>query len=258
MKRPIIIVTCLLALTLAVPTTARDRVNTRLDSCNLNSEWSLQVDPATLAFSRDAGLPKHLELSRGVVRVDGRQLALNAADRSRIEAYEREIRALVPEVKAIATEAISIAFTAVDEVARMFVTGDQASHERVAEKLATARIVAMRHVEEAFHRGRWNEAEVERLVGDAVAEMLPVLVGDIVATAVRIALTGDESAAAELEARAKRLERTIEKKVEGRANDLKVRADALCLRLAALDRLEREVSAELAPGERFDLIRIKR
>jgi hypothetical protein len=227
------------------------------DSCDLDSDWSLDFDRGQLAFARDAeARPGRVELSGGVLRVDGREIALSAADRERLRAYEAKVRELVPEVQQIALDAIEIAFVAVDEVARTFASSDPAEYQRTAEKLATARINARRHVEDAFEGRGWSEAEVERLVEQAVGEMVPALVGDIVATAVRVALSGDAAAAKELEIRAERLENEIEEKVEGRARALEDRADALCRQLVELDRIESGLDVEIAPGERFDLVRV--
>jgi hypothetical protein len=228
------------------------------DECNLDSDWSLKPADSALAFSREGDAkPGRVELSGGVLRVDGREIALSAADRDRLRAYERTVRELIPEVQEIALDAIEIAFVAVDEVARGFAGDDPDQYARTAEKLATARITARRHIEDAFEGRGWSEAEVERLVEEAVTEMVPVLVSDVVATAVRVALSGDEAAAEALEARAERLEREIETKVEGRAKELERRAEGLCVRLVELDRLEADLDVEIAPGQRFDLVRVE-
>jgi hypothetical protein len=227
------------------------------DHCGLDSDWSLKLSPASLSFEREIdGNASRIELSDGRLTVDGRTVELDGNDRRHLRDYESRVRALVPEAKAIALDAIAIAFTAVDEVARAFAGKDEAGYARTAEKLATARITARRHVEEAFEGRGWNDDQVEDLVEQAVQDLVPVLVGEIVSTAVRVALSGDEKAAAELDARAKHLEREIERKVEGRAKELERRAEALCPQLVELDHIEAQLSAELAPGQRFDLIQV--
>jgi hypothetical protein len=228
-----------------------------LDQCDLATGWSVSMAQDELAFSREgASAPARIELIDGRLRVDGREVVLSADDRRRLREYEDTVRALLPEAQAIALEAIEIAFAAVDEVARMFAPKDEAGYAATAEKLATARIIARRKIEDAFAGRGWSDAEMERLVEDAVAQLVPALVGDIVGTAVKVALSGDEAAAKELEARAERMEREIEARVEGRAKALEKRAEAFCPRLVALDRLESDIAAEIAPGQRFDLIRV--
>jgi hypothetical protein len=232
-----------------------DRVS--FDHCDLATGWALSLAGAELAFTRDDGVPARLALDDGRLRADGREVALSADDRRRLRDYEATVRDLLPDAKAIALEGIEIAFVAVNEVARLFLSADEAVHAATAGKIATARIVARRQVEEAFAGRDWSDAELERLVEDAVVQLMPALVGSIAASAVKAALSGDEQLAGELEARAARMEREIEARVARRAKALEARAEAFCRRLAALDRLEAEIDAEIAPGQRFDLIRVE-
>jgi hypothetical protein len=247
----------LLVFSFACATTAT--AASREDACNLETPWAVELQSDALVFSRkaeDAGTPRAVRVADGSLSIDGRDIVLSRDDRRRLQAYESEVRALIPEVKEIALDAINIAFTAVDEVARMFAGKDDAGYERTAEKLATARIAMRRKVDDAFKGRGWSDDDFDAVVEEAVAQLLPTLIGDIVGTAVRVALSGDEAAARELEARAERMEREIETRVEARAEAIEARAEALCPRLVALDRIEAEVTAELAPGQRFDLITV--
>jgi hypothetical protein len=227
-----------------------------LDHCDLATGWGVSMAQGALAFTREDATPARLSLSDGRLVVDGREVALTAEERRRLREYEATVRELLPEAKAIALDAIEIAFSAVDEVARMFAPKDDAGYAATAEKLATARIMARRQVEDAFAGRGWSDAEMERLVEEAVAQLVPALVGDIVGTAVKVALSGDEAAARELERRAERMEREIEARVEGRARALEARAEAFCPRLVELDRIESSIITEIAPGQRFDLVRV--
>ena len=247
----------LFSLCLGVASTAS--AASRFDACDVETPWSVQLESDALTFSReaeDAGIPREVRLAAGTLSIDGRDMAISADDRRRLRVYESEVRAMIPEAKAIALDAINIAFTAVDEVARLFADRNASSYERTAEKLATVRIVARRKVDDAFKGRGWNEGDLDLVIEDAVEQLLPTLIGDVVGNAVRLALSGDAAAARELEARAERMQREIERRVEGRAKSLEARAEALCPRLIALDRIEDEVTAELAPGQRFDLIAV--
>ena len=75
--------------------------------------------------------------------------------------------------------------------------------------------------------------------------------------ALKVALSGDESAVAELEARAESIEKTVEKAVEKRSAELERRAETLCTRLHALDAIEAGIEARLPDGSRLDLVRIE-
>jgi hypothetical protein len=89
-----------------------------------------------------------------------------------------------------------------------------------------------------------------------VQSVLSDLIGDITAAAVEAALSGDETTVARIEARADGIERGVERVVERRSRELERRADALCPRLRALDRLESELDLRLADGGRLALVRV--
>ena len=95
----------------------------------------------------------------------------------------------------------------------------------------------------------------DAVMEEAVASLVPALVGDVVQSALAAAFTGDTARAEALEARAERMEAEIERLVEPRAKALEQRAEALCAQVAALDAIEEEFEFRLPGGERLDLLR---
>lgn len=225
-----------------------------LDVCDVESDYSLRMTPETLVFERSSGTPRQVVMTRGKLIVDGTPLEIAAADVARIADFEATVREIMPEAKAIALEAVDVAFDAVSAVTEIFET-DATRIERTAEKLAETRITIEREVERGFDEQSWNEDRIEEVVEQSIAALVPTLIGDITATALKIAFSGDEDAARELERRAERLEETIEREVEKRAKLLEQRADALCPIVAELDRIEAELTLRLADNQRLDIIR---
>jgi hypothetical protein len=222
-----------------------------LDACDFESDFDLRIEPSGLAFHRDGGTPATVEMRSGRLVVDGREIALSAADRARVRRYEDTVRELVPEVKAIALDAIGIATEAVTQVAATFAGDDGAkSIARLREVGAEMRA----KIESSDDTGEWNEAEFEAMVASLTAELVPMVVGDVTAIAIRVALSGDEEAAKELEERAERMERELEARVEKRADELEARAEALCPRVVELDALESELELRLADNRPLDLL----
>jgi hypothetical protein len=78
------------------------------------------IKPDALVFTRRDGTPVDIVIAAGSLRVDGRAVAIGAADRQRLIDIEHGVREALPEVKAIAHEAIAIAFEAVAEVSAAF------------------------------------------------------------------------------------------------------------------------------------------
>jgi hypothetical protein len=229
------------------------------DACDVDSDWDVRLGEATLAFEREAPSPRRVEIGAGEIRVDGRALALDARDREQLRRFEAEVRALVPEAKALAADAVDIAFRALERVGVALAGSDEASRVDLAEKLATSRMLLNRRVDDAFAgRETLGEAEMDALIAEAVEAMVPVITGHIVAHAVRVAMSGDEAAAKEFEARAERLGAEIEREIEGKAAELEARGEALCRRIVALDEIERGFSPTLLDGAPLNLIDVRR
>lgn len=225
------------------------------DACEFESDFNLRIAPDALRFERDGGTPKRVEMHAGGLRVDGRELALSPADRARLRDFERRIRALVPEVKAIAIDAVAIATEAVTQVAVSLAgRGNSASVARI-EQLG-AELVAK--IERADDTREWNGGEFERTIAALTAEVVPALIGDAASIAVQAALSGDARAAQDLEARVQNIEKEIEARIEQRARSLEARAEALCPRLAELDALEAQLELRLAGDGRLDLLQLER
>lgn len=222
-----------------------------LDVCDIESDYDLNIGKTALTFSRDSGTPSKVEMRGGQLFVDGTEQALSAADSRRIAQYENDIRALVPEVKGIALEAVGIATQAVLQVATAF-AGD--SQPRSLARLEELGAKISHRIEVSDDTSEWRDDEFDAAIAELTAELVPMMVGDITSAAVAAALSGDEDRIAEIEARAEQLEKDIETRVEARADALEARAETLCPRVLALDQLESELELRLTDGSTLDLV----
>lgn len=221
-------------------------------ACDVHSAYDLKVTSEALDFTKSAGNPRDVRMQAGRLYVDGREVALSAADRDRVARYEAEVRALIPEVKAIAREAVGIAFSAIVEVARTFADSDD-DFARSRAKLDDARRGLDQRIEAEFDSRAFDDVAFEHVIEDAVKTTVPVIVGEVTGKAVRIALSGDERAAEALERKAGEMEKTLEREVERKADALEARAKALCPRIVALDRIEADLTIRV-DGQPLDLI----
>jgi hypothetical protein len=251
-----------LLLTACIPATASAVVHIDSRRCEIDSPYSVQFGEQRLRFERKAKgeQPAQLiEIGNGVLRLDGRELQVGEADRQRLQEFESQARALVPEAKALALDAIDIAFRALQQVGVSFAGEDPASRERIGEKLATTRLLLSRRIEDGFNgKETLGSEQIDDLIGESITALLPTLAGEIAAIAVRAALSGDEAAARDLEARAARLEKTLEAEMEARAGELEARGEALCERARELDRIESTLSSDLLDGRPLDLVQVTR
>jgi len=236
----------LLATTLAVsaPATAG-----RLQACDVDSDFHLQVNDRAIVFHRDSGAPKRVEMRGGALLVDGARQALSAADARRVADIEDKVRAMLPEVLDIATEAVDIAHGAVLQVARALAGDDDARVAGMARELDAARERAV----SSIGTPEFDTARLEDQIEGLVEDLVPMLVGDVTAIAISAALSGDEHKVRELERRIERMEAQIEAEVEQRAEALEARAEALCPRIAELDAIEDSLDYRLADNRPLNL-----
>ncbi|HEX5123713.1 MAG TPA: DUF2884 family protein [Rhodanobacteraceae bacterium] len=229
--------------------------HTHIHDCDVSSAYSLTIKPDRLVFKRHAGTPAEIEISNGTLRVDGTLVATNAADTQRLRDAEQEVRALVPEMKGIARDAVAIAFDAVGQVAAAF-AHDGAAARRSAEHIAALGREIDRKIMETDSFDHWEDADIDRLVGSTVEAVVPEIVGNVTAEALKVAFTGDEAAAAELEARANGIEKSVDRAVEKQAAQLEARATGICSRLKALDRVQSDMDVRLPDGSKLNLVSV--
>lgn len=245
------------ALSLAGAGAARADVDIHNSDCGLHSDYSLTIGAADLRFRREHGSPAEVVIAHGTLRVDGRDVAVGAADRQRLLDIEHGVRDAVPEVKAVAREAIAIALDAVAEVSAAFARDPQSARAS-AERLVRAGHELDQRLADNDHFSEWNDGDVDRLAETIAATLVSEIVGNVAGQAIAVAFSGDEKAAAELEARADGIEAKVERAVERRSKELERRAEGLCPRLRALAEAQSDLDVRLADGRRLDLVRVDR
>ena len=224
------------------------------EQCSFGTDYDVHVKPDGIAFERsEAAAPQHVFMHDGTLRVDGRNLAVSAADAARLRDYERQVRSLLPQVASIAREGVDIGFDALTTVVATFAE-DPAERSRLTAQLNTQHKQALAQVDNGLGQGVWRRHSVDDLMEHQVGEAVSTLVSTVTANAVKAALSGDQSQVAALEARANALDRSIDQQVDARADKLGKRADALCPQLARLDQLQQQFQFRLAGGARLALV----
>lgn len=215
-------------------------------SCDVESDYELHVTPRSVVLTRDQGTPQAVLMREGRLFVDGKWVALGAADARRIAQYERETRAVLPLARQIGHDAAGIAFTVLGEVAAGF-SSDPAS---TRARLAKARTRLDARLARSISANHFNSDHLGEGIGRTVAELLPSLVGDIVGGAVRAALSGDSARLQRME----NMDQDIESRVQPRAKALERRAEALCQHMQALDAIDDALEYRLPDGRPLDLL----
>lgn len=198
--------------------------------CDVDSDYEVSLRERSLIFTRATGSPRAVVMRQGRLFVDDEWVQLSAADRRRIAEFEQGMRATVPLAKQIGLDAVDVAFTALGEVAAGFSSDPDATQATLAR--ARSRLDA--RLADAFAAHRFDDERLAQDIGEAVRDVVPSLIGDIVGGALAAALGGDASRLRRME----NLDAQIEAEVKPRADALERRAEALCERMEALDRID--------------------
>lgn len=215
--------------------------------CDVRSDYDFALTKKSVILTRKDGAPKTVLMRQGRLFIDDRWVEVSDADRDRLVDYEREARATMPLAAQVGRDAATIAFTALGEVARGFSRDPGATEV----KLRQARVELDRSLARSVSPTHFNSAELGDGIGEAVSNVVPRVVADIVGGALRAALSGDT---AQLE-RLDNLDARIEAVVEPRARALERNAGMLCRSMQALDRID-EALAYRHDGRPLDLLRV--
>ena len=216
--------------------------------CDVHSDYDFALTSKSVILTRKDRAPKTVLMRQGRLFIDDRWVQVGAADRERLSDYEREARAMMPLAAKIGQDAADIAFTALGEVAKGFSLDPGATDA----KLAQARADLDRSLARSISATRFNSTDLGKGIGEAVAGVVPRLMGDIVGGALRAALSGDNSRLERLD----NLDARIDALVEPRAKALERNAEALCSRMQALDRLDDALDYR-HEGRPLDLLRVE-
>ena len=217
--------------------------------CNIESDYDQSINPRSVILTRDSGTPKWIVIRGDRLFVDDRWVALGNEDRQRVAAFDRGTREIMPLAAQIGRDAADIAFTALGEVAAGF-SNDQAT---TRAKLEQARGKIDARLARSISANRFDSSDLGKGIGDAVSEVVPLVIGDIVGGAVRAALSGDTRRLQAMEG----LDKQIEARVQPRARALEKRAQQMCTKMEELDRLDSALAYRLPGGASLDLLRIK-
>lgn len=247
MRRTVLAIS-LLAATVSAPAWAGT-------GCDLRVEANLKVERNAWVFGATAQRPE-VRLAGGRLLIGGRAVSLSAADQQRVADMAREFDGLGPEVRAIAIDAVDIAFAALEEVAIAFNT-----EAEMRTKMQSARTQLMASIRS---NPAWllDEQKTDDLIGPAVetivTDLVPTITGAAVAQALKLAFSGDEAGAKAFEARMENMEKQMEQRVEARAKALEPKAEAVCRRLERIDALDNSLEVRDADGDALNLIVVRR
>lgn len=239
----------LAALLLPFAATAQDLATT----CHATSSYDVTISPDRLLFDRPQPGPRQLELHDGSLRSDGVAVRLQAEDQDRLAVFEREFRALVPRVKAVATQGVDLLASAVhDEGGQLSLAPDTRAEldRRVAARAAELK----RRIASSNSTHDWQGNLADTYANQVASDLMPLLANDLGQQALQAAMSGDLQTAARLRDTAADLATQLRPRLEQRMQALQPQAQALCPAIQRLAELQDGIRG--AGGQPLNLLHV--
>lgn len=222
-------------------------------TCHASSSYDLTVKPDSLLLDRAQPAPFHVQVADGALRTDGRPVRLNAEDQDRLVLFERELRALVPRVRAVADAGVELAVRAVHEEA----VGMQLAPATLAEldrRLATHASQLKQRIAQSNSTHDWQGDAAQQLADRIVGDLAPLVAADLGQQALAAAMNGDLAEAARLRDEAADLATQLQPRLQRRMQALRPQVQALCPSIQRLAELQQGVRG--ADGQPLNLVQV--
>ncbi|MCX7512776.1 DUF2884 family protein [Frateuria hangzhouensis] len=222
-------------------------------TCHASSSYDLTLKPDGLLFDRAQPAPFHVQVADGRLRTDGKAVRLSAESQDRLMLFERELRALVPRVRAVAGAGVDLAVRAVHEEA----AGMQLAPATMAEldrRLSVHATQLKQRIAQSQSTHDWQGAAAQQLADDIVADLGPLVAADLGQQALAAAMTGDMAEAARLRDQAADLATELRPRLQRRMQALQPQVQALCPAIRRLADLQQGVRG--ADGQPLGLLQV--
>ena len=223
-------------------------------TCHASSSYDLSVKPDSVLFDRPQPAPFHVELHDGALRTDGTAVRLSAENQDRLALFERELRALVPRVRTVASHGVDLAMRALhDEAAGMRL--QPATLAELDRRLAAHAAELKQRIAQSNSTHDWQGDAMDQYADQITAEIGPLVAADLGQQALDAAMSGDLQAAASLRDQAGDLASNLRPRLEQRMQTLRPQIQALCPAIRQLAELQHGIGAN---GHPLDLLQTTR
>lgn len=210
--------------------------------CDTGSQYRASMQGKAFVFEKTAGRDVRLVLGGGKLFIDGKPVALSPGDQQGIDAFEAELRQLVPESRKVVSEAVSIAIDALGEVS-VALSGDEgrrAEYDRARSKALAA-------VRDSDALPIFDSGSIDGVIDPIVAEFVPDIAGSALGFAMKAMFAGEEKSKA-MDARLQAMDKRLDTRVEARARALEPLAETVCKRIQRMEGIDAALTVRLPDG----------
>lgn len=250
----------------SLPVFASD-LNIALDSkdqCNVKLSGNIQLENKVLAVALDNDTQLIIGQDK-ILYIDGIVLALDTEQQRWVDNYYDGINQAVPQAAAIATDAVALASTALNEVFTELLGSNNTALDDLSAKLRDldqqiqynfyADNGDIRLHSESFKNGEFFGPQWEANFEDAVQELVTDTIGHLmVAIGTQLIFKGGDMQ--EFEQKIQRFGDQIDKKVKYQSLALNEKANVLCSTLAQVDYAETQLQ-QIKQLASLDIIQVQ-
>ncbi|WP_206485372.1 DUF2884 family protein [Thalassotalea sp. G2M2-11] len=256
----------LLATAILLTTTTAFAHDTHMssNSCDVDLNAGLRINKELVEFSKN-NRPLYQIINNKTLIVDGQEVALDHSQQQLVTQYSTQIRAVVPEVKVLAVDAINLAVDGVNlAFNELLGKGNDVSED------LTAHLHKIRdEVEYKFdsnqefyidEHGDFSDdffgEEFESRIEDVIEETIENSMGSLlIAVGQELLFAGGDMDA--FEAKMENFGERIEHEMESRSDEIEKRGEAICYSVYKVEQLEQQLQDEVDELSQFDVISAK-
>ncbi|SES70052.1 DUF2884 family protein [Thalassotalea agarivorans] len=237
--------------------------NIETDQCDVDLDLGIEITKKHIEFS-DNKQPVYKIIDNEILLVNDKQVSLTASQQALVKQYSKEIRAVVPQVKDIAVEAVDLAAEGIG-IAFTELLGENngLTDELVAELDAIKVEIETRfnegerlYIDDNGIEGDVFDPEFEQRIEKAVETTVEQSIGKImIALGTQMIASGGDSEA--FETRMEKFGEQIEKDMEARAEIIEQKADQLCISVKKIDALESEMLDAIPELNNQDVFKVE-
>lgn len=227
------------------------QANINTNECNLTLNNDLSISPDHVRIIEDDETIVDIYNDK-LLFINGEMIDLDNQEQQMIVEYATYIRNAVPEVTAIALEAVTLAFDGLNNGLGNMVDIQQSEYKFDALKTKIKQKYQSGEGQYTITKGELNsdiqDEEIELLVEEIMEDMVPNIVGGLL-TNIGQAISNGEDININLDA-------DFERQIDERSELIELKASAFCHKMKKLDELEQTLISRDPIFEYLDLIDI--
>lgn len=219
------------------------------NQCNVELNGKMQLEDKVLSVTLDNDTRLTIDQDK-ILYIDGIALTLNTQQQRWVDDYYDGINQAAPQAAEIATDAVALASTALNEVFSELLGSDNTALADLSDKLRNldqqiqynfyAENGDIRIYSESFENGEFFGKQWEAQFEEAVEDLVTDSIGHLmVAIGTQLLFSGEDME--EFEQKMERFGEQIEQKIEYQAETLEEKAEVLCTTLARVDYAETQL-----------------